>query len=225
MMGRTSSPKTIVLSAPLRPPARAFAALNSRYSSGCLRRHGWNDLNICSRAADAVAMWFAPSEPASEGHDMPANSAKIRRAGPEDADTVQRISADAYIPAYMAVLGTIPKPATEDYRPRIENGEVWILEIKGEPTGIAVLEANADHLLIYSIAVTPRAQRKGRGRALLDFADERAIELGLHEIRLYTNKRMERTLTLYRQHGFAEIGTRPHPSRPGQVLVDMVRKL
>ena len=52
--------------------------------------------------------------------EMPTNAAKIRRAGPGDADMVQRISADAYIPAYVAVLGTIPKPATEDYGPRIE---------------------------------------------------------------------------------------------------------
>lgn len=54
--------------------------------------------------------------------DMLTNTAKIRRAAPGDADTVQRISADAYIPAYMAVLGTIPKPATEDYGPRIGEG-------------------------------------------------------------------------------------------------------
>ena len=150
---------------------------------------------------------------------------KIRPAGPDDGNAVQRISSDAYTLAYMAVLGTIPKPATEDYGPRIQNGEVWILEIEGEPTGIAVLEENIDHLLIYSIAVKPDAQGKGYGTALLNFVDQRAVALGLHEIRLYTNERMEGNLTLYRRHGFVEVGKRPHPSRPGQVLVDMVRKL
>jgi len=149
----------------------------------------------------------------------------MRRASLDDVNAVRRISADAYIPAYIAVLGTIPKPATEDYRRYIEKGEVWILDVDGEPTGIVVMEVNADHLLIYSIAVRPNAQRKGYGKALLDFADNRAIELGLHEVRLYTNERMERNLTLYRRHGFVEVGKRRHPSRPGQVLVDMVRKL
>jgi ribosomal protein S18 acetylase RimI-like enzyme len=156
---------------------------------------------------------------------MGKSAVNIRPAGPGDGNTVQRISADAYIPAYMAVLGTIPKPATEDYGLRIQNGEVWILEVEGEPTGIAVLEGNIDHLLIYSIAVRPDAQRKGYGTALLDFAERRAIELGLREVRLYTNERTERNLTLYRRHGFVEAGRRPHPSKPGQVLVDMVRKL
>ena len=150
---------------------------------------------------------------------------KFRRADPVDKEAIQRISADAYVPAYMATLGTIPKPATEDYGPRIEKGQVWILEVEDEPTGVAVLEECADHLLVYSIAVKPNAQRKGYGTALLNFADQRAIGLGLREVRLYTNERMEQNLRLYRRRGFAEVAKRAHPSRPGQVLVDMVRRL
>ena len=149
----------------------------------------------------------------------------MRRADAEDRAIVQRISADAYIPAYMAVLGTIPKPAIEDYGPYIRKGEVWILEVEGEPTGIAVLQENDDHLLIYSIAVKPGAQRRGYGTELLRFAERRAREIGLQELRLYTNERMESNLALYRRCGFVETGKRPHPSRAGQVLVDMVRKL
>ena len=150
---------------------------------------------------------------------------KFRRANPIDKEVIQQISADAYVPAYMAALGTIPKPATEDYGARIEKGEVWILDVEGEPTGVAVLEERADHLLVYSIAVKPDAQRKGYGTALLEFADQRAIGLGLREARLYTNERMEGNLSLYRRHGFVEVAKRSHPSRPGQVLVDMVRHL
>jgi GNAT superfamily N-acetyltransferase len=105
---------------------------------------------------------------------MPITGVKLRRADTVDKEAVQRISADAYIPAYMAVLGTIPKPATEDYGERIEKGEVWILEVEGEPTGVAILEEYANHLMIYSIAVKPDAQRKGYGSTLLDFADQRA---------------------------------------------------
>jgi hypothetical protein len=66
---------------------------------------------------------------------MPITGVKFRRADIVDKKAVQRINVDAYVPAYMAVLGTIPKPATEDYGARIEKGEVWILEVEGEPTG------------------------------------------------------------------------------------------
>ena len=50
----------------------------------------------------------------------------VRRAGLADLPLVQQISADAYISAYVPVLGYVPKPAEEDYGPRIARGEVWI---------------------------------------------------------------------------------------------------
>jgi ribosomal protein S18 acetylase RimI-like enzyme len=71
--------------------------------------------------------------------------------------------------------------------------------------------------------VRPTEQGRGHGRALLDFADQRAAALGLAAIRLYTNTRMVKNIALYRRHGYAEIGTRPHPNRAGELLVDMVR--
>lgn len=147
----------------------------------------------------------------------------LRRAGARDAGTVGRISADAYIPTYEAAIGVVPKPAFEDYGPRIARGEVWVLEADGLALGVAVLEAKEDHLLVYSIAVRPDAQGKGHGKALLAFAERHAAANGLGEVRLYTNRRMERNLALYRRCGFREVGTRPHPSRAGEVLVDMVR--
>ena len=68
-----------------------------------------------------------------------------------------------------------------------------------------------------------REQGQGYGRALLDFADQRAAALGVAVIRLYTNVRMEKNIALYRQHAYVETGTRPHPSRVGEMLVDMER--
>lgn len=58
-----------------------------------------------------------------------------------------------------------------------------------DTTEICVLEENPEYLMIYSIAVRPDAQRKGYGVCLLDFADKHAIELGMHEVRLYTKSR------------------------------------
>jgi ribosomal protein S18 acetylase RimI-like enzyme len=152
-------------------------------------------------------------------------SPAIRRAEAADVEVVQQINADAYVPAHQNVIGAVPKPAFEDYAPRIERGEAWVLEVDGKPVGVAILEEKPDHLLVYSIAVTPDEQRKGHGRALLRFADQRAVAIGVREVRLYTNRRMTRNVTLYRRCGFVEVGTRPHPSRAGEMLVDMVRPL
>ena len=140
-----------------------------------------------------------------------------------DAAAVQEISAAAYIPVYQTLIGVVPKPAHEDYAVRIERGEVWLLEEGNGLPGVVVLEPTTDHLMVYSIAVHPRHQGKGHGKLLLAFAEQRAAATGLSEVRLYTNVRMKRNLAFYRSCGYAEIGTRPHPSRSGEVVVDMVK--
>jgi ribosomal protein S18 acetylase RimI-like enzyme len=152
-------------------------------------------------------------------------SVVIRGARSADLGTVQEISAEAYTPAYMAVIGVIPKPATEDYRPRIGRGEVWILEAEAEPVGLIVLETRPDHLVIYSIAVRPAQQGQGHGRRLLQFAERQAATHNVRELRLYTNIRMDRNIALYRHCGFIVKGARPHPSRVGEALVDMVKQI
>ena len=152
-----------------------------------------------------------------------ASTRTVRAARPSDAVAVREISAEAYIPIYQAVIGAVPKPAHEDYAGRIERGEVWILEADGGPAGVLVLEPQAGHLTVYSIAVRPRHQGRGYGKLLLAFAEQRAAAEGLAELRLYTNSRMGRNLALYRGCGFSETGLRPHPIRPGEVVVDMAK--
>jgi ribosomal protein S18 acetylase RimI-like enzyme len=151
--------------------------------------------------------------------------ATLRPARLAEAELVREISAEAYLPAYEPIIGAAPRPAFEDYRPRIERGEVWLLEMPDGLAGLAVLEQKPDHLLVYSIAVKPGQQRKGYGRMLLRFAEGHAAALGLRELRLYTNQRMTENLRLYRACGFAESGRRPHPSRPGEILVDLMKRL
>ena len=90
---------------------------------------------------------------------------KIRRADQSDLAVVQEISAHAYIAAYVPVLGYIPLPAEEDYGPRIERGEVWLLACGDGDVGVAVLEEHRDHLLVYSVAVRPTGTRKGPWRS------------------------------------------------------------
>ncbi len=152
-----------------------------------------------------------------------ASTRTVRAAHLSDATAVQEISAEAYIPIYQAVIGAVPKPAHEDYAGRIGQGEVWMLEAGDGPAGVLVLEPKAGHLIVYSIAVRLRYQGRGYGKLLLAFAEQRAASEGLAELRLYTNSRMGRNLAFYRSCGFSETGLRPHPSRPGEVVVDMAK--
>ena len=94
----------------------------------------------------------------------------FRLADFKDTALVRTISAEAYVPAYQPVMGAVPKPVIEDYGERIAKQNVWIAEIDGDASGVLVLEPSADHLMIYSVAVLPRRQGSGLGKALLAFA-------------------------------------------------------
>lgn len=150
-----------------------------------------------------------------------------RRAGLAELERVGAITRAAYA-EYTVPLGGLPLPVTEDYAPRIEAGEVWIVSRQEgrEQTevGLVVLETAADALTIFSLAVLPEA-RGGVGRWMLGFAEEQARAAGLPEVRLYTNDRMARNIAIYRQAGFVEVGRRANEQRPGWFFVDMAKRL
>jgi len=148
----------------------------------------------------------------------------VRLARPEDLAAIVALTEAAYAP-YNAILDAPPIPVTEDYAPRIANGEVWLLESGGEPAGVLTLERHADHAMIFSVAVSPAFQGKGFGTKLLNHADQQTRLWGLPEIRLYTNAKMERNIALYLAYGYRETGRRPNPYRPGWVLVDMAKAM
>ncbi|MFC3323381.1 GNAT family N-acetyltransferase [Mesorhizobium cantuariense] len=148
----------------------------------------------------------------------------IRKALAGDLQTVVSLTQAACAP-YTALLGAPPIPVTEDYAPRIEEGEVWLLESGDELAGVLTLERHEDHAMIFSVAVSPAFQDKGFGIKLLSHADQETRLWSLPEVRLYTNARMERNIALYLAYGFHETGRRPNPYRPGWVLVDMAKSV
>lgn len=148
----------------------------------------------------------------------------IRLAGPGDRAAIEALTEEAFRP-YTQSFGGPPVPVTQDHRPYIDAGGVWLLESGGRLAGLVVLENAADHLEIFSIAVAPQFQGRGFGIRLLRWAEERARLSGLPEVRLYTNARMEKNIELYKAFGFIEMGRRPNPERPGWTAVDMAKPL
>ena len=148
----------------------------------------------------------------------------MRLARSEELAAIVALTQAAYAP-YNAILDAPPIPVTEDYAPRIERGEVWLLESGGELAGVLTLERHEDHAMIFSVAVSPAFQGKGFGIKLLNHADQQTRLWGLPEIRLYTNAKMERNIALYLAYGYRETGRRPNPYRPGWVLVDMAKAM
>jgi N-acetylglutamate synthase-like GNAT family acetyltransferase len=109
-----------------------------------------------------------------------------------------RRAATADLPAIPAV--------TTDYAAALGHSRVWVLASSDKVIGALVTEQRSDHLLLEMIAVAPGAQGTGCGRLLLERAENDAVELGLSEVRLYTNEAMTQNLSFYPRHGYRETG-------------------
>jgi N-acetylglutamate synthase-like GNAT family acetyltransferase len=129
----------------------------------------------------------------------------IRRATTADLTGIQRLMTDAYT-KYIERIGRPPAPMTADYAAALDHSRVWVLESGDAIVGALVTEDRLDYLLLETIAVAPAAQGSGHGRLLLDRAERDAAELGLTEVRLYTNEAMTENLSFYPRHGYRETG-------------------
>jgi len=127
----------------------------------------------------------------------------VRKARPADVPRIEAIVTAAYAP-YTPRIGRAAAPLTADYPRAVARDEVWVAEADGLVSGLLVLVARPDHLLLENVAVDPAAQGTGVGARLLATADKRARELGLPEIRLYTNVAMIENLAYYPRHGYVE---------------------
>jgi ribosomal protein S18 acetylase RimI-like enzyme len=95
-----------------------------------------------------------------------------------------------------------------DYTALVGEGAVTLAIDQGAIVGVLVLRPQPGSLLLENVAVAPAEQRRGIGRALIAFAEERARELNLGKVTLYTNARMAENLSLYRRLGYVEIERR-----------------
>ncbi|TMV76805.1 GNAT family N-acetyltransferase [Thioclava sp. BHET1] len=142
-----------------------------------------------------------------------------------DLDLVSSISRRAYEPAYLELIGALPRPAIEDYRPWIADALVWIYELNQIPIGVVVFEEHADFWMLWSLAVDPDYQGRGIGFTLLKHAKEIARSQGVSCLRLHTNSKMTGNLALYKKAGFKQFAVIPHPRREGHQLVYLEHQL
>jgi RimJ/RimL family protein N-acetyltransferase/GNAT superfamily N-acetyltransferase len=128
--------------------------------------------------------------------------AGLRRAGPDDAGALAALQEAAYAPN-RAILGVEPLPLTTPIAAVLASYETWLLEEGGALAAALILAPHLDHLLIWSLAVSPARQGSRLGTRLLQAAESRARDLGLTQLRLYTGERLTRNVQLYQRQGYA----------------------
>jgi GNAT superfamily N-acetyltransferase len=105
---------------------------------------------------------------------------------------------------YIARMGKPPGPMLDDYARRQRDAQLYMALIGNEPVGVAVLVLAGDHVELNNVAVHPRWQGRGIGRALIAFAEKTARERGVSELRLYTHATMTENIARYGRIGFIE---------------------
>jgi ribosomal protein S18 acetylase RimI-like enzyme len=122
-----------------------------------------------------------------------------------ETDVVQALDlVQAAYRLYIARMGKPPGPMLDDYAQRQRDGQLYLATLGDELVGIAVIVRAPDHLHLDNVAVHPRWQGRGIGRALIAFAEETAQSWEVAELRLYTHVTMTENIALYTRLGFAE---------------------
>jgi ribosomal protein S18 acetylase RimI-like enzyme len=109
---------------------------------------------------------------------------------------------------------------TDDYSDVLRRHHVTLAQRAGETVGLIVLAQDEEGFLVDNVAVDPRHQGRGVGRALLAHADAAAREGGFDSIYLYTHELMTENIELYRRLGYVEYDRRLH----GDVCLVYMRK-
>ena len=126
---------------------------------------------------------------------------KISRATVDDAEAMRRCVRSAYR-HYVDRIGKEPGPMLDDYASRVENDEAYVVRSGGTVIGVLVLIVEAERLLLDNVAVDPGFSGRGLGKALVRFAEERALQLGFDEIELYTHELMTENIEMYQRWGY-----------------------
>ena len=92
----------------------------------------------------------------------------------------------------------------DDYALRLADLEGWVDEADGVIRGVIVLEPEEDHLWVDNVAVDPAFGGAGIGRALLELAESRALDLGFGEVHLFTHELMGSNRDFYTRLGWVE---------------------
>jgi GNAT superfamily N-acetyltransferase len=125
-----------------------------------------------------------------------------RPATAADLPAIREVVGAAYA-RYLSRMDRPPAPMLADYGAAVDASQLWVT---GQPVaGLIELTEAGDALHVGNVAVHPGSQGTGLGRLLMDFAERRAILLGLTRLSLYTNEVMTENLAIYPHLGYREV--------------------
>jgi ribosomal protein S18 acetylase RimI-like enzyme len=142
------------------------------------------------------------------GSESAVSGLRLRPATNGDVPRLTELVDSAY-GHYVERLGGLPGPMTEDYGDVVRDLDVIVAEREGQIVGLLVLRTDDEGFAIHNLAVDPRHQGEGIGRALLERGEAEAAAAGFDSVYLYTHELMTENLALYERIGYVEYDRRP----------------
>ncbi|HEX6126138.1 MAG TPA: GNAT family N-acetyltransferase [Pyrinomonadaceae bacterium] len=153
---------------------------------------------------------------------------KIRRAIPDDCETIASLIYEAFAPfeaEYTPGAFEYTTPNAEAIRPRFEEGPIWVAEVDRQPVGTVSGMPDGDRFYIRSMAIKPSVQRGGIGQRLLDELERYAREKGFEKLYLYTTYVLPGAQRLYEKNGFYVLRETPPEEWHDMGGLEMEKKL
>jgi ribosomal protein S18 acetylase RimI-like enzyme len=124
----------------------------------------------------------------------------FRPIGPDEAAKIAALFEAAYAP-FRKTLPDLPD-MTEGLAEELAETENWAAEDARGLSAVILLRVEDKALFIANLAVRPDTQGQGLARKLLEMAETRAGDLGLHRMLLTTHADMLGTIAVYKRLGF-----------------------
>lgn len=151
----------------------------------------------------------------------------VERCGAEVAAEVHRLTREAFL-AYDGGLdppsGAL-KESLEDVRADLESHGGALARLAGAAAGCLRYDLQPGHLHVRRVAVAPAQQRSGVGRALMEWSEREACELGLMEVRVGVRVQLPGNRAFYERLGYAVIASHSHAGYDRPTWLEMSKKL
>ena len=99
-----------------------------------------------------------------------------------------------------------------------KGGNIFFGKLNGVVIGTYAILAPVDGCVeLGKMAITAKHQGKGYGQQLLQHAISTAVALGHKEMLLYSNRKLENSIYLYRKFGFIEVPNENSPYERGDI--------
>ncbi len=125
----------------------------------------------------------------------------IRPATADDIEAITTLTRSAYA-KWVPLISREPLPMKVDYAEAFRKHRFDLLFAGSEMAALIETVRRAEDLLIENVAVSPAFQKRGYGHRLLALAEERARQVGLPCVRLYTNALFAENIKLYLSLGY-----------------------